>query len=324
MISARNGIHNLVRPDRRPQIAIAAWPPVARRWTVSDVDHTDNLWRRGDMIAAGRTRSEIDRRCDTGAWQAPYRGVLLTNTAPVNFSTQVAAAVATQPPGRAHASHDTAALWRLDAPRSSTCTDLHVTVPRDAVTRHRPGLRLHRALLDAEDQAEVEVIAVTSAAPTVLDLARTRGRWASVVAADSALRRKLCSPDDLDRALERITGLRGVVPARVVVEDSEPRSRSAGESRLRLTLVDGGLPRPRAGYLLFNDFGDPIAEGDLVYDERLVWLEYDGFSVHTERATFRNDRGRERMLRARGWEVIRFVDSDLDIARGVMADAAAH
>lgn len=53
------------------------------------------------------------------------------------------------------------------------------------------------------------------------------------------------------------------------------------------------------------------------------WLEYDGFAVHTQRETFRNDRSRERMLRARGCEILRFVDSDLVNSRRVVTEVGA-
>jgi hypothetical protein len=76
-------------------------------------------------------------------------------------------------------------------------------------------------------------------------------------------------------------------------------------------LVDGGLPRPVANHELRDSTGVVLARGDLVYDTLLVWLEYDGYEGHVERQTFEYDRQRERMLVARGWEVLRFTAADL-------------
>ncbi len=145
----------------------------------------------------------------------------------------------------------------------------------------------------------------------------------AVVAADSALRQGACTLEQLWLGVARLRGLKGVVSARSIVAASDPASRSPGETRLRLTLVDGGLPRPTANYLLVDEHGYVIAEGDLVYEEALIWLEYDGFLPHTQRDVFRNDRSRERMLRRRGWEIFRFVDTDLRTPRHVNADVAA-
>lgn len=309
---------------RRPQNADAACIGPASRRTVVCMPDSEDVVRRDDLLAAGCAGGAISRRLARGAWQAPFRGVLIRGPASVDLPTLAAAAVGTQRPARALASHGTAAaLWNLDGAAMPLDSCIHLTVPREATTRHRPGLRLHRALLDDADRAQVDGVAVTSAARTVVDLARTTSRWAAVLAADSAMRQRLCTPAELHRVVDRLAGMRGVVSARRVVEDSEPRSRSAGESRLRLTLVDGGLPRPHASHLLIDDFGEPLAEGDLVYDDLLVWLEYDGFAVHTQRAIFRADRGRERMLRARGWEVLRFVDSDVAAGRRLVAEVGS-
>jgi hypothetical protein len=43
----------------------------------------------------------------------------------------------------------------------------------------------------------------------------------------------------------------------------------------------------------------------------MLWGEYDGYDVHTQRATFRGDRAGDRWLQRRGWHVMRFTDADL-------------
>jgi hypothetical protein len=54
-----------------------------------------------------------------------------------------------------------------------------------------------------------------------------------------------------------------------------------------------------------------LARGDLGYRRWLIWIEYDGFDVHSDREAFRGDRHRDRWLARRGWEVMRLSDRDL-------------
>ena len=86
---------------------------------------------------------------------------------------------------------------------------------------------------------------------------------------------------------------------------------SAMESISRLVLVDAGLPVPDVDLRIVDEFGRPLARGDLGYRLLLVWIEYDGYDVHTERTAFRLDRSRQNWLQARGWQVLRFSDAAL-------------
>ena len=209
-------------------------------------------------------------------------------------------------------------IWNLDVDSGDDV--IHLYVPRDAQTIHRPGVRLHHTHLADTDQAVLHGVPVTSAARTVIDLARILPFFTAVVIADSALRRGVCTKAELVETLARLAGLREVRAARRAVAESDPDSDSAPETILRLTLVAGGLPRPEPNFVLLDDTGYPIARGDLVYELLLLWLEYDGFLVHTTRAAFRNDRLRRRMLERRGWQVKQFSDVDLRSQRNLVRE----
>jgi hypothetical protein len=88
------------------------------------------------------------------------------------------------------------------------------------------------------------------------------------------------------------------------------RGCSACAGWSRLTVIDAGLAEPDVRIELWED-GVLIARADLGYCEWLIWIEYDGFAVHTAKQTFRSDRHRDRWLTRRGWEVMRLSDADI-------------
>ena len=266
---------------------------------------------RAEARRAGFGDAAISRRVASGQWQAPFRGVLVRHACPLTLAERALAAVRSQV-APAWASHQTAgALWRLDLPRWAVAEPVHLTLSPTR-GRHRAGLRLHTSImLGSADTCGCDGVPVTSPARTAADLARVLPRLPAVIAADSVLRAGLCRPGDLRAVVHRLGGHRGVRVARDIVALSDEWSASVPETTMRMTLVDSGLPRPVANHDLRDGAGAVLARGDLVYDTLLVWLEYDGYDGHVERRAFEYDRQRERMLVARGWEVLRFTAADL-------------
>ncbi len=82
------------------------------------------------------------------------------------------------------------------------------------------------------------------------------------------------------------------------------------ETRTRLVIVDSGLPRPVAQYVIRDSEGRFIARVDLAYPVERVALEYEG-DHHRERATFRRDIARVNALTTLGWIVIRVTADDI-------------
>lgn len=81
------------------------------------------------------------------------------------------------------------------------------------------------------------------------------------------------------------------------------------ESRCRLVLIDGGLPRPVAQHEVYVG-GLFIARLDLAYPHRMVGIEYEG-DYHRERQAFRNDIARGNRLRDFGWTIVRVTADDV-------------
>jgi hypothetical protein len=100
----------------------------------------------------------------------------------------------------------------------------------------------------------------------------------------------------------------GTVKFRRVVTLAEPASESPMESRLRMLLVLGGLPRPQAQTSLKDRHGLFLGRPDLYYPERRLGLEYDGVG-HRERLA--EDNRRQNRLLSNGIQLLRFTAGDV-------------
>ena len=191
-------------------------------------------------------------------------------------------------------------------------TPVDLTLPPPATAEQPSGVRLHWPLLDPADVTVVQGVGCTTAARSILDVGRAVGQrdWA-VVIADAALQRELVTVDELIGAVDRVAHPQHRRALLQMLDRVDGRSRSPKETQVRLILIDGGLPAPEPNWPLRGDDGRVIALGDLVYRRHLIWLEYDGFGSHGRREAFRYDRTRERLIRARGFDVIRLIDDDV-------------
>jgi very-short-patch-repair endonuclease len=202
-------------------------------------------------------------------------------------------------------SHLTAA--RLHGLEVAPAGQVDVTVPADARLSARAGLHVHRARLDRTEVARRSGLPVTSAIRTCLDLARELPVVDAVAAVDMALHQKLVRLDDLQARLDPLAGRRGVRQARQAIELAEARSESPMESRLRVILVDGGLPRPEAQVTL-RDGSRFLGRADLCYPEARLCIEYDG-GMHRE--SLAEDDVRQNRLVSAGYRLLRYTAADV-------------
>jgi hypothetical protein len=198
-----------------------------------------------------------------------------------------------------------AALWVLGL--DVLGADLDVTAPRGHRLQRRPGLVAHTAELSDRDLCEHEGLLVVSAARAVIDIARRESLIEAVTVADAVLRAGAATEEQLLDVLERSRGLRGVEAARATIPHLEPRSESPMESRFRMRLVLGGVPRPEAQLDVYDDHGH-VGRVDLHL--RGVVLEYDGRAARLERPVFVAERRRQTRLAETGLEIRRFTSDD--------------
>lgn len=262
---------------------------------------------------------EIHERLRSGAWQSVHNGVL-HDLGHTDERWRLHAALLTQAstggwPDGVALSHATAAgLYGYEGVPADPL--VHLVVPRDWIPQHRQDeVRLHRCHTPAHHLAHRYGLPVTSAVWTALALIRVLPFRRALVVADAALRSGSCTPAEMHAALPLLARLRGCVQARQVVELAREGTDSCQETETRFVLVEAGLPQPDVDMRITDGYGRLLARGELGYRSKLIWLEYDGFAVHTDRQVFRRDRTRQNWLVSRGWFVLRYTDHDVYRAR---------
>ena len=126
--------------------------------------------------------------------------------------------------------------------------------------------------------------------------------------ADAALHAKLVRLDQVARWITDNTGRRGIKNLRRVVDLAEPATESPMESRLRMVLVQGGLPRPRAQVSIHDRWGRFVGRPDLYYEKERLGIEFDG-GIH--RDTLAEDNRRQNNLLRAGVRLLRFTAADV-------------
>lgn len=277
--------------------------------------------RQARRLAVGDDEIRERRRLD--GWASVHRGVLSANgplrsghLAADDPDPELLAALLTQAPDGCIPA-GVAVGWTTMAQRYGFVgfepdPRVHVVVPRDWIPRYRrPGILLHHGHTPPGHIVCHAGLPATSPAWTATTLIRSLPRERALVVADSALRSGSCTAGELAAALPHVARLRGCVQAREIVGLARPGTDSVPETLTRLRIVDAGLPEPDVDIRLYDDVGRLLARGDLGYRRLLIWLEYDGYAVHSQRSVFRHDRSRQNWLVDRGWHMLRCTDADL-------------
>lgn len=110
--------------------------------------------------------------------------------------------------------------------------------------------------------------------------------------------------EQLEAALQRHGGRRGARALRTALARIRYGSLSPQESRLRLALVDAGLPEPAANFKVRSDSGRIVAMIDLALPTFGVAVEYLGDHHRLTSEAYRKDISRRELLARAGWEVV--------------------
>jgi very-short-patch-repair endonuclease len=130
--------------------------------------------------------------------------------------------------------------------------------------------------------------------------------------------KRLLSPMGL-RAYVTSSHLDGVLRAREVAEFVRRGSESVQESVLRWELIDAGEPEPELNGNIYNDDGEFMARGDLLYRAERVVVEFDGWYHERSSAQRQRDLRRRELLEAAGWTVVIVTTADLRAPAEVVA-----
>ncbi|MFG1775314.1 DUF559 domain-containing protein [Micromonospora sp. NPDC049048] len=212
------------------------------------------------------------------------------------------------PSGAAIAGRSAAYLWGVDLlARDAPVT---VLVPRAARMRPHPRLRVTRSVVPGSDRTRFGGLPVTTALRTAFDLGRQAPRDEALVAVDALLHRRVVKLAALRAYADARHGWPGLPLLREILALAEPLAESPMETRLRLLLLDAGLPPPTPQHDVRDAAGRFVGRVDLAWPALRVAVEYDG-DHHRERVHFRQDVARLNALRAAGWIVLRFTADDV-------------
>ncbi|MGJ0117871.1 hypothetical protein ACQ7HM_01590 [Williamsia sp. MIQD14] len=137
---------------------------------------------------------------------------------------------------------------------------------------------LHRNV-SAADLTVIDGAWSTTAARTVVDLARSESVRTATITGDAALQRRLCTIEELTAVLEGLGAVDGCGRARAVLTGLDGRAESPLESWSRLVIGRSNLPTPDLQHEI-RDRGRLVARVDFWWEEFGVVGECDGMGKY--------------------------------------------
>lgn len=252
---------------------------------------------RAQLRAAGFSDDIIDHRIRTRRLARVHRGIYLVGVVAPSYAHEMAACLACGP--RAVLSHRSAAvLWQIVRGRARP-SHLEVTIPNGY--RRRPGLQVYRiGTLQPDEVTRLEGIPITTAARTLYDLAGLLRRRSLERAMAEAIALGLTTTAEVRAMAERQEGRRGVGQLRAVLDLGDPRrTRSEAEERFFDLIRGTDMPCPAVNTRVGG------YEIDFFWAAERLAVEVDGFTFHTSRRAFEQDRRRDAELATLGVRVVR-------------------
>jgi len=264
------------------------------------------VFTREQALEAGYTNFRIRNLLAQRRWSVVLGSVYIETASRL---TPMSLAYAARLAGGLEAivSHTTAGVFhRLSVP---TDPELHVIVERNRRVRV-PGLRAHRIEVRDDELVRVGGVVATDLVRTVADLLLWLPEEAARTLLADALRRNLCSVDDVRRQLVRMGVRHGRDRAWSVLADLAGSPYSEGEVRvhrlLRKARIDGWVANAPV-----YDAEGLIGYVDLLFESCKVVVEFDGRAFHTDEVAFQRDRTRQNRLILAGYIPLRFTWDDV-------------
>ena len=192
-------------------------------------------------------------------------------------------------------SHETAAaVWGWPSPSFVVITLIGRKV------ESQPQLRQHRVkAVDIRDLRIHHGFPVTSPARTLIDCATGPGIDRLL---NEARALKLVTDSEIQRAMERCPGRKGVKALRALLEAEKESgfTRSEAERVLKRIVRESGIERP-----IFNTYVKGV-EVDAYWPAHNLVIEVDGYQTHGHYQAFQRDRAKANRLVSAGFVVLRF------------------
>jgi very-short-patch-repair endonuclease len=264
---------------------------------------------RSQLTALGLRDDAIDYRLTVGRLWIVMPRIYAVGHRRLPPLGKLMAAVLSSGSGAVLSYQSAAALWGI---RDMGGGLIHVTVP--SKSRSTKFVRRHHVVLPDDEVTVHEGIPVTTVPRTVLDLAARSSADDVEVAIRQVEFLRLYDQLSLLELFTRYPGRRGTARVRIALARIEAlpsgRVRSPLETKFLPFLRRHRLPRPRLNAWITVDgkrfqvdcHGADIGE----------IVELDSWQAHGTRSGFRDDRARDRTLRAAGYGVTRISWSQLD------------
>jgi very-short-patch-repair endonuclease len=255
------------------------------------------------LLAAGWSESQVRRRVAAGLLVRVHPGVYRVAGAPITAHGAHLAGVLATGGTVSHRS----SIWLLGMwTRPPAAVELTLGRPLG----WRSDLVVHRLVdLEPSDATTVNGIPCTNAARVLVDLGGVCTPSTVEKVFHQVQRERRATFDEVVAAFFRVArrGRSGCGVLRAILERYEPAIAPC-DSDLEVVMVQvlrrHGVPDPVRQH--------PVTVAgrnfflDLAYPGPKIFLEGDGFGVHTERHAFENDRERQNLLVLAGWLPLRF------------------
>lgn len=180
---------------------------------------------------------------------------------------------------------------------------VHLARGRRAPRSERPGVRVHRTPVDADERHDLDGLPVADGPRTFVDLAGRLPLEALVAVGDVVARR--WGTTALEAAVRRRPRRPGLPLARQALPLVDPGSASPAETRARLRLHAAGFTGLRSGVVVRDPAGGWLSEPDLADPAARVAVQHDG-EVHRIKGKkqWEQDVERDELTRQQLWEVV--------------------
>ena len=252
---------------------------------------------RAELLAAGVSPREIERRQERGYLIVEFRGVYRVGHRAPSIEASYMAAVKACGEGAVLSGLAAAYLYGLI--RGSVPSP-YVTVPRE---RRVKGVVTKRSR--TVEAAVYRRIPITTVARTLVDLAASLPLTDLARACHEAGVKYATTPAQVEDVLSRHATAPGARTLRRVLHGEAPVTQSALESRFLRLLVEHRLPLP------ITNKPAGTFRVDCRWPDVPLTVELDGYRFHSSRHAWERDRRREREARARGDEFRRYTYGDV-------------
>jgi Transcriptional regulator, AbiEi antitoxin len=280
------------------------------------------VFTTADLAAQGVSEKEVRTAIRSGAWVRLRTGVFVSagdlaeieRTGRRRGLDALAVTTGLARPSAVLSGATAAWVWGLPRPRQGA-EIVQLTAPDR--WRRGPGWVMTRAALPDDEVTVRGAYRVTTAARTVVDVARAWPEIHAVAALDAALLRGLTTREEVQRVLDRQLSVPGIPRAVRALALADGRAESWLETFGRLTFAALGLP-PFVPQVELWAEGQLLKVADGWYADAALAVEFDGRVKYrrprygrTPEDELWEEKRREDLLRSLGVRFVRVTMADL-------------